>query len=84
MLPLHPPATARRHRLHRHDLRPPRVNIAPMKVGRQPPGGEAIGVLNLDTVPNEEAMREVSHFEHIASVSVALKLPAEGESCQRG
>ena len=51
------------------------VNIAAMNLGRQTPGGEAIGVLNFDTVPSEEAMREVSHFEHIASVSV-VKLPS--------
>ena len=31
------------------------VNIAQMNVGREQPGGEAIGVVNLDSVPPEEA-----------------------------
>ena len=35
------------------------VNIAQMNVGREQPGGEAIGVVNLDSVPPEEALEEV-------------------------
>lgn len=54
------------------------VNIAAMNLGRQARGGEAIGVLNLDTVPGDAAIDEVSRFEHITSVSV-VKLPAGGE-----
>lgn len=54
------------------------VNIAAMNLGRQTPGGEAIGVLNLDTIPSEEAVAEVANHEHITSVSV-VKLPAAGE-----
>ena len=38
----------------RHD-----VNIAQMNVGREQPGGEAIGVVNLDSVPPEAALDEV-------------------------
>ncbi len=34
------------------------VNIAQMTVGRQQPGGEAIAVLNLDSLPPEEALRK--------------------------
>jgi len=54
------------------------VNIAAMNLGRQARGGEAIGVLNLDTVPSDAAVAEVSKFEHITSVRV-VKLPEEGE-----
>ena len=35
------------------------VNIAQMNVGREQPGGEAIGVVNLDSVPSEAALDEV-------------------------
>jgi D-3-phosphoglycerate dehydrogenase len=54
------------------------VNIAQMTVGRQVPGGEAIAVLNLDTPPPEEAIREVRAHPKISSVSV-VKLPPAGE-----
>src|SRR5205809_8146291 len=37
-----------------------RVNIAQMAVGRAGPGGQAIGVLNLDAVPPKEAVIEVA------------------------
>ena len=36
-----------------------KVNIAQMAVGRAAPGGEAIGVLNLDTEPPPAALAEV-------------------------
>ena len=39
-----------------------KINIAQMAVGRAGPGGEAIGVLNLDQEPTAEAMAEVSEF----------------------
>jgi D-3-phosphoglycerate dehydrogenase len=55
-----------------------RVNIAAMNLGRRERGGEAIGILNLDTVPSDAAMAAVSRCEHITSVSV-VKLPPEGE-----
>jgi D-3-phosphoglycerate dehydrogenase len=54
------------------------VNIAQMTVGRQIPGGEAIAVLNLDTPPPEEALKEVRGHPQISSLSV-VKLPPAGE-----
>jgi D-3-phosphoglycerate dehydrogenase len=55
------------------------VNIAGMNVGRtgNAPGGEAIGVLNLDTWPPDEALASVRGHESISSVSV-VKLPPAG------
>jgi D-3-phosphoglycerate dehydrogenase len=53
------------------------VNIAQMAVGRQVPGGEAIAVLNLDSPPPEEALREVRGHALVSSVSV-VKLPPAG------
>ena len=55
------------------------VNIGAMNLGRQAPGGEAIGVLNLDAYPPEAAVNEIAQHEHIISASV-VKLPAEGET----
>ena len=54
------------------------VNIAQMTVGRQIAGGEAIAVLNLDSQPPEEAVREVRSHPQISSASV-VKLPQAGE-----
>jgi D-3-phosphoglycerate dehydrogenase len=54
------------------------VNIAQMTVGRQVPGGEAIAVLNLDSLPSEEAIKEVRTHPQISSISV-VKLPGAGE-----
>ncbi|MBI1918454.1 MAG: phosphoglycerate dehydrogenase, partial [Planctomycetes bacterium] len=54
------------------------VNIAQMTVGRQLPGGEAIAVLNLDSQPPDEALREVRGHPQISSLSV-VKLPPAGE-----
>jgi D-3-phosphoglycerate dehydrogenase len=53
------------------------VNIAQMTVGREEAGGEAIAVLNLDSVPPEEALREVRTHPQISSVSL-VKLPPAG------
>lgn len=57
-----------------------RVNIAQMSVGRASdlPGGDAIGVLNLDNLPPEEALNRVLEHPDIHSVSV-IRLPAAGE-----
>jgi D-3-phosphoglycerate dehydrogenase len=55
------------------------VNIAAMNLGRQTPGGEAIGVLNLDSYPPAEAVAEAAKHPHISSVSV-VKLPAADET----
>lgn len=53
------------------------VNIAQMNVGRQVAGGEAIAVLNLDSAPPEEALREVRNHPQISSLNV-VKLPPAG------
>jgi D-3-phosphoglycerate dehydrogenase len=53
------------------------VNIAQMTVGRQIPGGEAIAVLNLDSMPPEEAIKEVRAHPQISSLSV-VQLPPAG------
>ena len=57
------------------------VNIAQMNVGREAdqPGGEAIGVVNLDGVPSEAALEEVRAHPEILSVSL-IKLPKPGEA----
>jgi D-3-phosphoglycerate dehydrogenase len=54
------------------------VNIAQMTVGRQQPGGEAIAVLNLDSLPPEEALEEVRAHPQISSTCV-VKLPPAGQ-----
>ena len=54
------------------------VNIAQMTVGRQVPGGEAIAVLNLDSLPPEDAIKEVRNHPQISSLSV-VKLPPAGQ-----
>jgi D-3-phosphoglycerate dehydrogenase len=51
------------------------VNIAQMNVGRVHQGGEAIGVVNLDSVPSEGALERLRTNENILSTSV-IKLPA--------
>jgi D-3-phosphoglycerate dehydrogenase len=55
------------------------VNIAQMNVGREAdtPGGEAIGVVNLDAVPPESAIEEVRAHKDILSLSL-IKLPKAG------
>ncbi len=55
-----------------------RVNIAQMTVGRQTQGGEAIGILNLDSPPPEAAVNEVKAHPQISNVTV-VKLPPAGE-----
>lgn len=54
------------------------VNIAQMAVGRASRAGEAIGVLNLDSLPPAEALREVLEHPHIFSATV-IRLPEAGE-----
>ncbi|HEY7328949.1 MAG TPA: phosphoglycerate dehydrogenase [Gemmataceae bacterium] len=54
------------------------VNIAQMTVGRQQAGGEAIAVLNLDSLPPEAALKEVQAHPQISSLSV-VKLPPAGQ-----
>jgi D-3-phosphoglycerate dehydrogenase len=57
-----------------------RVNIAQMSVGRagSAPGGGAIGVLNLDSLPPQSAIDEVLKHKDIQSVKV-IELPKAGE-----
>ncbi|HVX10728.1 MAG TPA: phosphoglycerate dehydrogenase [Pirellulales bacterium] len=55
-----------------------RVNIAQMAVGRSQPGGDAIGVLNLDSRPPAVAVEEVSAHPDVLSVSI-IELPLAGE-----
>jgi D-3-phosphoglycerate dehydrogenase len=55
-----------------------KVNIAQMAVGRAAPGGGAIGVLNLDSLPSAAALAEVTAHKDITSVRV-LELPPAGQ-----
>jgi D-3-phosphoglycerate dehydrogenase len=57
-----------------------RVNIAQMSVGREgtAPGGGAIGVLNLDSLPPQAAIDEVLRHKDIHSVHM-IELPKAGE-----
>lgn len=56
------------------------VNIAQMSVGREgmAPGGIAIGVLNLDSIPPQAAIDEVLGIDSIQSVQL-IELPGAGE-----
>jgi len=54
------------------------VNIAQMTVGRSTPGGDAIGVLNLDQAPDEDALAQVMACQGIKSAKV-VKLPSAGQ-----
>ena len=54
------------------------VNIAQMAVGRESPGGEAVGVLNVDGEPSEEALTAMVALPEISSAQF-VKLPAAGE-----
>jgi D-3-phosphoglycerate dehydrogenase len=53
------------------------INIAQMNVGREQPGGNAIGIVNLDSIPPEEALEEVRRHPEILSTSL-IQLPAAG------
>jgi len=55
-----------------------KVNIAQMAVGRDTPGGEAVGVLNLDDEPSAEALAEVRKLHGISS-AIVVKLPPAGQ-----
>ena len=54
------------------------VNIGQMTVGRTTPGGDAIGVLNLDQEPSPEAIAAVLACPGIRSAKV-VKLPSAGQ-----
>jgi D-3-phosphoglycerate dehydrogenase len=53
------------------------VNIAQMAVGRVTPGGEAVGILNLDSEPPAAALTEVRQLAAITS-AIAVRLPESG------
>lgn len=57
-----------------------RVNIAQMSVGRvsDEPGGEAVGVLSLDSRPPAEALTELLSLDAVSRASI-VKLPAAAE-----
>ncbi|MBA2116468.1 phosphoglycerate dehydrogenase [Bremerella alba] len=56
-----------------------KINIAQMAVGRSSTmPGSAVGVLNLDGLPSEAAVKEVMSSDHITSSKV-IELPAAGE-----
>ncbi len=55
------------------------VNIAQMNVGREKPGGLAIGVVNLDAIPPDAALDEVKAHPDMVSVSL-IALPPHGAS----
>ncbi|MGB6042944.1 MAG: phosphoglycerate dehydrogenase [Pirellulales bacterium] len=54
------------------------INIAQMAVGRAARGAEAIGVLNLDDLPGDEAMAEVRAHPAIND-AVVIELPKAGQ-----
>ncbi len=54
------------------------VNIAQMAVGRDKPGGTAIGILNLDGEPSTQALEAVRALPAIQS-ALSVRLPAAGE-----
>ena len=54
------------------------VNIAQMAVGRADPGGEAVGVLNLDSTPSDVALQDVLAHPHITDAHV-VRLPPAGQ-----
>lgn len=54
------------------------VNIGQMNVGRENQGGEAIGVVNLDSAPSAKALQAVQNHPDVLSVSV-IKLPGQDE-----
>jgi D-3-phosphoglycerate dehydrogenase len=53
------------------------VNIAQMNVGRREPGGDALGVLAVDSLPPAAAVEKIRKDPRISSVSV-VKLPPFG------
>lgn len=54
------------------------INIAQMTVGRSTPGGDAIGVLNLDQEPSPEAVAAVAACPGVKSARI-VKLPPAGQ-----
>ena len=80
---LHPQRRARHHRQRRHVFGQHSVNIAQMAVGRASPGGEAIGILNLDGEPPAAALEAVRKLPAITS-AVVVQLPPAGRLAPLG
>ncbi len=55
-----------------------KINIAQMAVGRESPGGEAVGVLNLDGEPTAKSLEDMLALPEISSTQF-VKLPPAGE-----
>jgi D-3-phosphoglycerate dehydrogenase / 2-oxoglutarate reductase len=55
-----------------------RVNIAQMAVGRDRPGGQAVGILNLDGQPAQAALDDVRKLPAITS-AIVVQLPPAGQ-----
>ncbi len=55
-----------------------KINIGQMSVGRadKTPGGSAVGVLNLDTQPDADAIAAVTDLAHVESATVVTLPPA--------
>ena len=51
------------------------INIGQMSVGRADAGGNAVGVVNLDSAPSEDALKEIASVSNIVDV-VVTQLPA--------
>ena len=46
------------------------INIAGMQVGREKIGGEAVMVINVDSMVSEASIEEIKHVKHIADVTL--------------
>jgi D-3-phosphoglycerate dehydrogenase len=46
------------------------INIAGMQVGREKIGGEAVMVINVDSMVSEASIEEIKHVNHIADVTL--------------
>jgi D-3-phosphoglycerate dehydrogenase len=47
------------------------INIANMTLGREAPGGRALTVLNVDSAPKADVIRELKSYKHVLDVTVA-------------
>lgn len=63
-----------------HVLAEEKINIAQMAVGRtdNAPGGAAVGVLNLDSLPTQDSLEQMTRDENINRIRL-VSLPASGE-----
>ncbi|MCA9199018.1 MAG: phosphoglycerate dehydrogenase [Planctomycetales bacterium] len=54
------------------------INIAQMAVGRSAPGGDAVGVMNLDSPPSQATIDDILSHPHITEIRL-VQLPAAGQ-----